>query len=240
MLLCERTRGSDAVRRESRDLSPNIASMNDLIRSRQRVTDHGEVFTPPELVASMIELVSDEASRIESRFLEPACGSGNFLVPVFERKLRSVSRKYAKTLFEYKNYALLSLMSIYGIEFLLDNVEECRENLLRVLVRDPILADDKQLLGAAKCVVKVNIVHADAVSMIMCSPDRIPITFAEWSYLGKGRFHRRDFRYDSLAQTAMFKASDTLFAELGNHDLFSAVRDYGTLSVGEILEKCRE
>src|SRR3954449_13612217 len=96
------------------------------IRSRQRVADHGEVFTPDWLVEDMLDLVKDESERIDARFLEPACGSGNFLVPVLTRKLTTVHARYGKSDFERRHQALLGLMSIYGIELLDDNVAECR------------------------------------------------------------------------------------------------------------------
>src|SRR3954470_15059533 len=104
-----------------------------LINSKQRVADHGEVFTPVWLVEAMLDLVKDESERIDSRFLEPACGSGNFLVQVLRRKLVVVELKFGKSDFEKGHYALLSLMSIYGIELLPDNIAECRANLLEVL-----------------------------------------------------------------------------------------------------------
>lgn len=94
-----------------------------LVKSKQRVADHGEVFTPPELVEAMIGLVQTEAERIDSRFLEPACGSGNFLVPVLRRKLATVDARYGKSDFEKRHHALLALMSIYGIEHLADIFE---------------------------------------------------------------------------------------------------------------------
>ena len=99
-----------------------------LVRSKQRVADHGEVFTPPWLVEAMLDLVKGESERIDSRFLEPACGSGNFLVRVLFRKLTTVQHKYGKSDFEKRNFALLGLMCIYGIELLPDNVAECRAN----------------------------------------------------------------------------------------------------------------
>src|SRR5262245_58455842 len=98
------------------------------------MADHGEVFTPPELVDAMIGLVRTEAARIESRFLETACGSGNFLVPVLGSKLATVDARYGRSDFERRHHALLALMSIYGIELLADNVAECRENLLDLFV----------------------------------------------------------------------------------------------------------
>lgn len=105
------------------------------IKSRQRVADHGEVFTPEWLVEAMLNLVNDETERIDSRFLEPACGSGNFLVKVLRRKLAAVERKYGKSDFDRRHYALLSLMCIYGIELLSDNIKECRANEPRRLSR---------------------------------------------------------------------------------------------------------
>lgn len=101
-----------------------------LIRSKKRVADHGEVFTPAWVVEAMLDLVKGETERIDSRFLEPACGSGNFLVQVLQRKLGTVEIKFGKSEFEKRQYALLALMSIYGIELLADNIAECRTNLL--------------------------------------------------------------------------------------------------------------
>src|SRR5579871_4797366 len=97
-----------------------------IIRSKQRVADHGEVFTPPWLVEAMLDLVKDESERIDSRCLEPACGSGNFLVEVLRRKLAAVDLKFGKSEFERRQYALFGLMCMYGIELLDDNVAECR------------------------------------------------------------------------------------------------------------------
>src|SRR5271155_5214767 len=103
-----------------------------LVKSKHRVADHGEVFTPAWMVAAMLDLVKGESERIDSRFLEPACGSGNFLVPVLKRKLNTVHARYGQSDFERRHQSLLALMCIYGIELLDDNVAECRDNLLAV------------------------------------------------------------------------------------------------------------
>lgn len=110
--------------------------MSELVKSKQRMADHGEVFTPPPITEAMLDLVRDESERIDSRFLEPACGSGNFLVPVLQRKLATVRDRYGKSNFEKSHHALLALMSIYGIELLDDNVAECRGDLLRVFAAE--------------------------------------------------------------------------------------------------------
>ena len=207
----------------------------ELTKSKQRVADHGEVFTPPAMVAAMLDLVRSETERIESRFLEPACGSGNFLVPVFRSKLATVRARYRSSAFEMRHNALLALMSIYGIELLADNVEECRANLIELLAYELGIKPGDELYMAAANVLVLNVVHGDALAMttsVARSPQ--PITFAEWSYLGKGRFHRRDFRFDTLTKISSFGADDTLFADLGKHEIFTPTRDFGALSLSDL------
>jgi type I restriction-modification system DNA methylase subunit len=106
-----------------------------LVKSKQRVADHGEVFTPAWMVEAMLDLVKEETERIDSRFLEPACGSGNFIVQILKRKLAAVEVKFGKSDFERQHYALLGLMCIYGIELLADNIAECRANVLDVFAQ---------------------------------------------------------------------------------------------------------
>lgn len=136
-----------------------------LIKSKKRVADHGEVFTPPWLVEAMLDLVKDESERIDSRFLEPACGSGNFLLRVLQRKLAAVELKFGKSDFEKRQFALLALMCIYGIELLADNIAECRANLLEVFADYFALKESDDLYRAASYVLSQNLVHGDALTM---------------------------------------------------------------------------
>lgn len=205
-----------------------------MVRSKQRVADHGEVFTPPRLVQGMLDLVRSESERIDSRFLEPACGSGNFLVPVLQRKLATVRARYGRSDFERRHHALLALMSIYGIELLPDNVAECRRNLLEVIAAELGFDEVDEGYAAAAGVLAVNIVHGDALAMTAATVPSRPITFAEWTYLGKGRFHRRDFRFDTMTQLSSFAEKDTLFADRGKHEIFTPTRDHGQMTVAEI------
>mgnify|MGYP003352267220 CR=1 FL=1 len=184
-----------------------------LTKSKQRIADHGEVFTPAWMVEAMLDLVKDETERIDSRFLEPACGSGNFLVRILQRKLAAVELKYGKSDFERQHYALLALMCTYGIELLPDNIAECRANMLEVFADYLKLTPTDDLYRAASYVLSQNLVHGDA--MTMRTHDDQAITFAEWGYLGKGKFQRRDFRLDTLTQSSAFSAEDSLFATLG-------------------------
>jgi hypothetical protein len=209
-----------------------------LIKSKKRVADHGEVFTPPWLVEAMLNLVKDETERIDSRFLEPACGSGNFLVQILLRKLSAVQIKYGKSDCEQRHYALLALMCIYGIELLTDNIAECRANLLEIFADYLNLDESDDLYRAASYVLSRNLVHGDALTMR--TYDGQPITFAEWGYLGRGKFQRRDFRFDVLAGSSAFSAEDSLFANLGKHELFTPTKTYPTMTVAELTGRVSE
>src|ERR1700733_2359941 len=134
-----------------------------MIKSKKRVADHGEVFTPLWMVEAMLNLVNDESERIDSRFLEPACGSGNFLVQVLRRKLAAVEIKFGKSDFEKRHYALLALMCIYGVELLADNIAECRANLLEIFAEYLNLNEYDDLHRAASYVLSQNVVHGDAL-----------------------------------------------------------------------------
>ena len=204
------------------------------MRSKQRVADHGEVFTPPEIVEAMLDLVRDETERSDSRFLEPACGSGNFIVAVLRRKLRAVETKFGKSDFETRHYALLALMCIYGIELLPDNIAECRANMLETLAEYLELEDSHECLRAASLVLAANVVHGDAMTML--TSEGGPITFAEWGYLGKGRFQRRDFRLSSLTTASAFDEPGTLFADRGEHEIFTPSRTYPPMTVRDLAE----
>lgn len=202
------------------------------MRSKQRVVDHGEVFTPAWLVDAMLNLVGEETERIDSRFLESACGSGNFVVQVLRRKLAAVELKYGKSDFEKRHYALYGLMCIYGIELLPDNVVECRENMLEIFDDFLALSEVGDLHRAGAHVLSQNIIHGDAITML--DSDGTAISFPEWGYLGKGKFQRRDFRFDTLTQMSAFGGADTLFADLGNHEVFTPTKNYAAMSIAEM------
>lgn len=207
------------------------------VRSKQRVADHGEVFTPAWMVEAMLNLVKDETERIDSRFLESACGSGNFLVQILRRKLAAVELKYGKSDFERNHYALLGLMSIYGIELLADNIAECRANLLEILAERLPMDESDVLYHAASYVLSQNLVHGDALAMR--THENQPITFAEWGYLGKGKYQRRDFRLDSLTLSSAFSEEGSLFANVGKHEIFTPSRTWPPMTVGELAAAMR-
>jgi hypothetical protein len=212
----------------------SVASDGDerLVKSKERVADHGEVFTPEWIVDAMLNLVAAEAERIDSRFLEPTCGSGNFLVQVLRRKLAAVEIKYSGSEFEKRHYALLGLMCIYGIEVLPDNILECRDNMLDILAEYLGVEEADDIYHASAYVLSQNLVHGDALTML--TNEGQPVTFAEWGYLGKGKFQRRDFRFDTLTQSAAFSEEGTLFADLGMHEIFVPFKSYAVMTVSDL------
>ena len=214
------------------ELPTEPAASEELVKSKQRVADHGEVFTPSWMVEDMLDLVKSESERIDSRFLEPACGSGNFLRAVLTRKLRAVDTRYKKSEFERRHYALLALTSIYGIELLADNVEECRKNLLDIFIEFLGATDTKVFSDAAANILRANIIHGDALTLLTAAGD--PIEFPEWGYLGAGKFQRRNFRYEALTRRASFEG--TLFEMLEEHELFIPTRTYAPMTVEEIAQ----
>jgi hypothetical protein len=170
------------------------------VKSKRRVAEHGEVYTAEREVKAMCDLVKTETERIESRFLEPACGNGNFLAEVLSRKLTVVKARYGKSPFDYERYSVLAITSIYGVDILEDNVQECRERLYLIWEREydanvKKQADD-QCRRAVRYILEKNILCGDALTMDRS--DGSPIIFAEWSLVTGNQIKRRDFALNEL------------------------------------------
>jgi hypothetical protein len=210
--------------------SSNARDEAGLVKSRKRVIDHGEVFTPSWMVEDMLNLVKDESTRIDSRFLESACGSGNFLKLVLARKFSTVQSKYGENEFEKRHHALFSMMCIYGIELLEDNIIECRAALQEMYANFLKIDSSDIWYQAGRVVLGSNIIQGDALTIKMTSGD--PIEFPEWGYLGGGKYQRRDFRYDSLTQRSSIQG--TLFELFEEHQLFVPTKTYPPKSVQEL------
>lgn len=170
------------------------------VKSKKRVADHGEVFTAEREVKAMCDLVKQETERIESRFLEPACGNGNFLAEVLSRKLAVVKKRYGKSPTDYEKYSVLAVTSIYGVELLADNAAECRERLFFLWDKAYTTNNKKQANDrcreAVRYILEKNILCGDALTMLRA--DGAPIIFAEWSLVTGSLLKRRDFRLDQL------------------------------------------
>lgn len=174
--------------------------MSKQIKSRDRVTEHGEVFTSEREVNSMLDLVYSETQNIESRFLEPACGDGNFLIKILERKLSVVERKYKKSQSDFEKWSFIAISSLYGIDLLEDNIIDCRNRLYNNfkdayerLYKKKIKYD---VLHAIKYVLDHNILIGDALTMKV--DDDNYIVFPEWSFVKGNSIRRRDYIYKEL------------------------------------------
>jgi len=171
-------------------------------KSKQRITDHGEVFTSEREVNAMLDLVKQETERIESRFLEPACGDGNFLAEILRRKLNIVKARYRKCPADYEKYAVLAITSIYGVDKLQDNVDDCRKRIFTIFDKEYTANCKKnandECREAVRYILLHNILCGDVLTMKML--DGEPIIFAEWSMVTGDLLKRRDFRLDQILE----------------------------------------
>lgn len=180
--------------------------MEKQIKSRQRVADHGEVYTAEREVKAMCDLVSDECSRIDSRFLEPACGDGNFLAEILSRKLAAVKKKYRKSVIDYEKNSLLAVSSIYGVDILADNVAACRERLFKIwrkeyksIVKTAYSEDTER---SVRFILSKNIVCGNVLTLMCVDENGIdtdtPIIFSEWAFIMGANMQRQDFTFSEL------------------------------------------
>jgi hypothetical protein len=206
----------------------------DGIKSRERVAAHGEVFTPDWLVQDMLDLVAEETERIESRFLEPACGDGNFLEVILRRKLNVACRRYAKKPALYEKYSVLAVACVYGVELLQDNAEICRERLFSLWdgAYQAVLGyeADEECRDAVRFILSRNILCGNALSMC-CVDDQAqdtdePIVFSEWSLVTGSLMQRRDFCLDQLLKDGAV-----------SHSFESAIDELPLISVPKSPEK---
>ena len=173
------------------------------IKSKERVADHGEVFTAEREVNAMLDLVKPETARVDSRFFEPACGDGNFLAEILRRKLAVVKSRYGRSPADYEQYAVIAVASIYGVDILQDNVAECRARLFSIFDKKYSAVCKSSANDATREAVKYilfrNILCGDALTL-KASGDT-PIIFSEWSAVTGGLLKRRDFRLDQMLKS---------------------------------------
>lgn len=227
------------------------------IKSKERVIDHGEVFTADREVKAMCDLVSQECDRIDSRFLEPACGDGNFLSEILRRKLRRVKQLYKNKSYDFERFSILALTSIYGVDLLSDNVQECRTRLFaqwNAEYNENCKKNCKEeTRKAAQYILNKNILCGNALTMMQVDENQndidIPIIFPEWSLLMGVKLKRRDFRFDVLlkANTKPTKNNQCSLFEDNLFDYLSInpttgeympkpIREYPAVSYKEIMK----
>ncbi len=211
------------------------------VKSRQRVSDHGEVYANPREVNAMLDLVKQETERIDSRFLEPACGHGNFLTAILERKLDVVEQRYKKSQLEFERYSVLAVGSIYGIDLLDDNVKQARERLLGIFTeqysktfKSDVRAD---CIRSIRFILKKNIVVGDALEMTIAKGSDVPIVFSEWSLVNGSSVKRRDFAFEHLSPGIPM---DSLFKDTGEEGFIpKPIREFPLthfLKIADVIE----
>lgn len=193
--------------------------MNSQIKSKTRVTEHGEVFTAEREVNGMLDLVKDECLRPDSRFLEPACGDGNFLSAILKRKLAELKRKYKRGIRDYEKQAVVAISSLYGIDIMPDNVEACRQRLYNIWNEEYTnhCKDDasNETREAVQFIIKRNIINGNALSLMCVDNDGNdtdkPIVFSEWAMISGTQMQRSDY---TLADLLLYNddSGDNLFA----------------------------
>lgn len=212
------------------------------IKSKQRVADYGEVFTAPREVNAMLDLVKSETERIDSRFLEPACGEGAFLTEILRRKLAVVKRQYGKSPYDYERYAVVAVTSIYGVDIQSDNVEICREKLFAIWDGEYIANMRNQVddacRDAVRFILRKNILCGDVLTMLRS--DGSPIIFAEWNLVTGREFKRRDYVLSELltgheAQMSM-DMLDWEYDEESDAYIPAPIREYQVMDYHKLME----
>lgn len=176
------------------------------VKSKQRVAEYGEVFTNEREVKAMCDLVAQECDRIDSRFLEPACGNGNFLAEILTRKLATVKKLYKSNSYDYDRYSVLAVSSVYGIDIMQDNTEECRKRLYGIWNKEYKSVCKKQCNDdtrkSVEYILSKNILCGNALTLMCVDENQedtaVPIVFPEWSLVQYTKLKRRDFRLDVM------------------------------------------
>ena len=214
--------------------------MKNQIKSKKRVADHGEVYTSDREVNNMLNLVKQETERLDSRFLEPACGDGNFLIKVLERKLDVLLSRYKNNQYEFEKNSVVVISSIYGIDILEDNVEETQNRLFNyfesIYSKTFKGSENQELLSTIKYILSKNIIHGDALSLKKVASNE-PVTFCEWSLVSNS-IKRRDFTFEHLLQNSPLDGLN-LFSDLGE-DVFipTPTKEYPLTHYLKLSELC--
>lgn len=222
--------------------------MTNQVKSRKRVVEHGEVFTAEREVKAMCDLVSDECLRIDSRFLEPACGNGNFLSEILARKLDEVAKKYKRSPADYEKNALLALGSLYGVELLLDNVKECRHRLFALWDEKYSRAIKKKdrkesVRDSARYILEKNIICGNALSLHEVDSagqdTDSPIIFSQWAFVTGSMMKREDYTFEQLLnqETDERKEEITLdFSQSGEQEEGKLIKVYPPIPYWRLKE----
>ena len=214
--------------------------MNNQVKSKERVSDFGEVNTSEREVNAMLDLVKQETERLDSRFLEPACGDGNFLIEVLNRKLEILVKKYKKNQYEFEKNAVVVIGSIYGVDILQDNAQSARDRLFNrfteIYKKHFKEYLNNNLIKSIKFILDKNIVHGDALTLKQVDSEN-PVTFSEWAIINS-KLKRRDFTLSDLIAYSPFEKG-TLFSDVGEEvNIPDPIKEYPLVNYDEVFKTC--
>ena len=177
------------------------------VKSKARVAEHGEVFTAEREVKAMCDLVEAQCDNIDATFLEPACGDGNFLAEILDRKLARVKKDAKSDITQWEWLSVRAVASLYGVDIMQDNAVECRERLFKQWDKAYKAACKKncndETRDSVRYILSKNIVCGNALTMMCVDENQQDmdeyITFAEFKTCGRMyMLKRRDYRLDVL------------------------------------------
>ena len=221
-------------------MSGIIKLMNNQVKSKARVTDFGEVNTSEREVNAMLDLVKQETERLDSRFLEPACGDGNFLIEVLNRKLEILVKNYKKNQYEFEKNSVVVVGSIYGVDILQDNAQSARDRLfdrfIEVYKKHFKEYLNENLIKSIKFILDKNIIHGDALTLKQVDSEN-PVTFSEWAIINS-KLKRRDFTLSDLIAYAPFEKG-TLFSDVGEEvNIPEPIKEHKLVNYDEAFKAC--
>jgi len=214
--------------------------MENQVKSKERVAEFGEVYTSEREVNSMLDLVKQETERLDSRFLEPACGDGNFLIEVLNRKLEVLVKNHKKNQYEFEKNSVVVVGSIYGVDILEDNAQIARDRLYNKYVETYKKlyegSVNKNLILSVKFIIDSNIIHGDALTLKKVDSD-MPVIFSEWGAFNN-KIKRRDFTLADLISYSPFEKG-TLFSDLGDEvNIPEPIKEYPLVNFDKVFETC--
>ena len=214
--------------------------MQNQIKNRERVTKFAEVNTSEKEVNNMLDLVSQETDRLDSRFLESACGDGNFLIEILNRKLKILIKNFKKNQYEFERNSILVIGSLYGIDILNDNITTARERIFDKFCKEynGLFKEscDPNLVNSINFIIKKNVVQGDALTLKKVGLDE-PIVFSQWSII-EDKVKRREYSFANLISYSPFE-EDTLFSDLGEEvSIPKTEKDYPLIKFNEIYKQC--
>ena len=214
--------------------------MQKQVKNRDRVTKFAEVNTSEREVKNMLNLVSEETNRLDARFLESACGDGNFLIEILNRKMEVLIKNFKKNQYEFERNSIVVIGSLYGIDILNDNVVIARERLFKKyfeIYKDLFINKiDKKFVDSIKYIIEKNIVQGNSLTLKKVNINK-PILLSQWSII-EDKVKRREYSFANLVSYSPFE-KDNLFSDLGQEvEIPKTENDYELIKYNEIFKQC--